>query len=344
LIAGTPGAFQGNDDENIVKRVGATPMGSRALLHRRSSMRTRFEDLTLKRATVGEELRQLHAAGDGGETFERKTRQLERIDAEIETLRARAVHLEQIAANTYRERAGTPTDEFLDELARDPISGRVMDDRQLGAMRMLDRNASAFSPKALDTQEDLVRRDSYHAREIEIHARPEYETAWWKVISLGEAAASIVLSENERHALAESHAARSARAQAEGSSALGGLAVPTMIDPTIILTDQESDDAFLRIARTIEVTTNSWKGVSSAGMSWSFDAEGSTVSDDGLYALVQPSVTISWHAAGFLSPWRSNKIGRASVPRSRASCRPAMTSCSSTSFRAVRDRENPVES
>ena len=70
-------------------------------------MATRMEQLALKKATVEEELRQLHAMGDGTERFERKVRERERIDAEITTLRTRAADLEAMRARGT-ERPGMP--------------------------------------------------------------------------------------------------------------------------------------------------------------------------------------------------------------------------------------------
>ncbi|HEY3259783.1 MAG TPA: hypothetical protein VGJ95_05850, partial [Pseudonocardiaceae bacterium] len=66
----------------------------------------------------------------------------------------------------------------------------------------------------------------------------------------------------------------------------------------MILTDQETDNPFLTLARQVEVNTNAWKGVSAAGVSWSFDAEASAVSDDSV-TLAQPSVTV-FMARGFI--------------------------------------------
>jgi HK97 family phage major capsid protein len=63
-----------------------------------------------------------------------------------------------------------------------------------------------------------------------------------------------------------------------------------LIDPTIILTGQETLNPFRRIARQVTITTNAWKGVSSAGVSWSYDAEAAAVSDDAP-TLAQPEVT-----------------------------------------------------
>lgn len=57
------------------------------------------------------------------------------------------------------------------------------------------------------------------------------------------------------------------------------------------MTAQGSGNPFLTIARQVDVNTNAWKGVSSAGVSWSFDAEGAEVSDDAP-TIAQPSVSI----------------------------------------------------
>jgi HK97 family phage major capsid protein len=70
------------------------------------------------------------------------------------------------------------------------------------------------------------------------------------------------------------------------------------LDPSVILSDQESGNPFLQIARTVNVTTNVWKGVSSAGVVWSFDPGGSEVSDDSI-TLSQPSVSV-YTARGFI--------------------------------------------
>lgn len=71
-----------------------------------------------------------------------------------------------------------------------------------------------------------------------------------------------------------------------------------MIDPSIILTSGAADAPILRIARTVQITNNVWKGVSSAAPTWSWDAEAAAVSDDAV-TLAQPSVT-AYMARGFI--------------------------------------------
>lgn len=78
----------------------------------------------------------------------------------------------------------------------------------------------------------------------------------------------------------------------------GGFGVPVLIDPTIILTAQGSPNPFFRISRVENITNDEWKGVSSAGVTWSFDAESAEVSDDAP-TIAQPTVK-AHKAQGFI--------------------------------------------
>jgi HK97 family phage major capsid protein len=64
------------------------------------------------------------------------------------------------------------------------------------------------------------------------------------------------------------------------------------------MTAQGSGNPFLEIAKAVDVNTNVWKGISSAGVTWSFQAEGSAVGD-GSPVLAQPAVTV-FMARGFI--------------------------------------------
>jgi len=66
------------------------------------------------------------------------------------------------------------------------------------------------------------------------------------------------------------------------------------------------DAPLLRVCRIEQVTNNIWKGVSSAGMTWSFDTEAAEVSDD-TATLAQPSVTV--HMGRGLIPY-SIEVGQ----------------------------------
>lgn len=88
------------------------------------------------------------------------------------------------------------------------------------------------------------------------------------------------------------------RAMSIGTPAAGGYAVPVIIDPTIILTAQGSDNPILRRARVETITVDTWKGLASAGVTWKMGAEASA-STDNSPSMSQPTVDTS-RADGFI--------------------------------------------
>ena len=128
----------------------------------------------------------------------------------------------------------------------------------------------------------------------------------------GEIAKRLILTENEAYRsafmkgvtqTAPAYSAEEAQAINEframsGADAAGGFGVPVLIDPSIILTSGAADAPLLSVARVVTITTDNWKGVSSAGTAWSYDAELSEVSDDSP-TLAQPSIDV-YSARGFI--------------------------------------------
>jgi HK97 family phage major capsid protein len=70
-----------------------------------------------------------------------------------------------------------------------------------------------------------------------------------------------------------------ARAALSLTSANGGYLVPFTLDPTIILTNSSSANPYRQIATVKTTTTNNWNGVTSAGMSAEWTAEGTEAAD-----------------------------------------------------------------
>lgn len=68
----------------------------------------------------------------------------------------------------------------------------------------------------------------------------------------------------------------------------GGFAVPYELDPSIILTSDGRVNPMRQIARIEQTVVNDWKGVSSAGVTASYDGEAVEVSDDAP-TLAQPT-------------------------------------------------------
>jgi HK97 family phage major capsid protein len=161
------------------------------------------------------------------------------------------------------------------------------------ALRKLDdRNSAAhLSAPAKDWVEQRVRKNTDIARRILVTENEHYREAWMKLVTDPHP----ILTDEERQAV---QAWNEYRNMSEGTTTAGGFGIPVFIDPSIIMTAQDSDNPFLSLCRQVDVNTNAWKGVSSAGVSWSFDQEAAAVSDDSP-TLAQPSVTV-FMARGFI--------------------------------------------
>lgn len=217
---------------------------------------------------------------------------------ELNKLEERAARVADIKNKTMRHISGLPdkpkaSQEFFGMDVRN-MDWRTARD---GALRILDDKEHSFPLRASQTDhvDKMIRSAQYTdlARRILVTENEHYGTAFHKMMTRGTSA---ILTNEEHVAMLRYEEYRAA--MAEGATSTGGFAIPVFIDPSVILTDQETDNPFLRIARQVDVNTNAWKGVSAAGVSWSFDAEAAAVSDDSI-TIQQPSVTV-FAARGFI--------------------------------------------
>jgi len=122
--------------------------------------------------------------------------------------------------------------------------------------RMLDRSDDQFGNVA---------------RRILLTGRPEYARGWAKYIAGQKPSA-----EEERVMSLTTNS--------------GGYGVPFALDPTIILSSDGGINPFRQIARVEQINVDIWQGITSAGVTASFDTELSEVSDDSM-TIAQPNVT-----------------------------------------------------
>jgi len=175
-------------------------------------------------------------------------------------------------------------------------------DRALQALEVRGRN---LRPEQQDQVDELLRATisednpsldgSYIAKRTLITETDDYRSAWRQLVTDPHPLLTATEIESVRalRALDIEY-----RGMSEGVTTAGGFGIPVFIDPSIVMTAQGSGNPFLSVGRVVRVTTNQWKGVSSAGVSWSFDAEGATVSDDSP-TIAQPAVDV-FTARGFL--------------------------------------------
>lgn len=165
-----------------------------------------------------------------------------------------------------QERSASPT------IIRSPEIVDVLNDRNASPAQLADAATRALEEKVdadnMDHVRSVLKRhraDTDWSRGIAVRASDEYASAFAKVITHRE----MFLEPEERAALAV------------GTNTQGGFMVPTFLDPTIILTNAGTQNAVRPIARQVTLSSgNVWNGVSSAGVTASFDAELAEVSDD----------------------------------------------------------------
>ena len=79
-------------------------------------------------------------------------------------------------------------------------------------------------------------------------------------------------------------------AMAEGATTTGGFMVPVIIDPTIILANAGISNPFRQISTVKSITTETWKGVTSAGVTAEWTAEAAEAADASP-TIAQPVIT-----------------------------------------------------
>ena len=108
-----------------------------------------------------------------------------------------------------------------------------------------------------------------------------YRSAWAKAMAgrqnmwTPEESASVDRVENMRTALGLTQS---------------GYAVPAVVDPSVVLTSDGSTNPFRAVSRVESITANSWKPITSGGITASWDGEAAEVSDDSP-TLAQPEIT-----------------------------------------------------
>ena len=142
-----------------------------------------------------------------------------------------------------------------------------------GRFAGIDREAAQTrAEQLLDTVDD---KDGSLAKRMLVTGSPLYERAFGKAV---ESLSSAGLTPEEQRALAV------------GTDNKGGYAVPFALDPTIILTNDGTANPLRQIARVEQITTKTWQGITSAGVTVTRAAENAQVANNDP-TLAQPEVT-----------------------------------------------------
>jgi HK97 family phage major capsid protein len=195
------------------------------------------------------------------------------LDTEDDTLKAREAELAAIA-----ERAATSA--HVPQVVRKDKPADVLEDRAASPRALADALVRSVEERLgegseLDSVRSMVRRhgdsDPAWTRSLIARSTKEYESAFMNLLrSKGEMG---MLDPSDQQVL---------RAVAIGTNTQGGFFVPTVIDPTLVYTNSGTSNAIRQVARVITLTgaANAYNPISTAGVTASWDAELTEVSDD----------------------------------------------------------------
>lgn len=154
------------------------------------------------------------------------------------------------------------------------------------ARRAIERAAFPLDAGSREKIQDhveglLARVDDRHgtlAKRILATGNPAYDRAFGKVLLQG---VHTLTSEEQR-----------AMSVGGGSPAgsEGGFAVPFQLDPTVILTSDGSLSPLRQIARVEQITSKTWQGITSSGVTVTRSAEGAEAGDES-FTIDQPEVS-----------------------------------------------------
>lgn len=182
-------------------------------------------------------------------------------------------------------RAGGGDNPYDIELRSAPRTPEVRRDIESRALRAIEIEDDLSDDNKAHVERMLrnkrINRGGALARHILTTGRPEYRDAF---IELSLRAQPILTAE-------QADAVKEIRGLQITTDASGGYLMPFTLDPTIILTNNGVVNPIRQLATVNSVATDNWQGITSAGVTASYDAEESEVSDD-TPTLAQPSIAI----------------------------------------------------
>ncbi len=132
---------------------------------------------------------------------------------------------------------------------------------------------------------------SLAARWAEATASRDYESAFTKLLADPQRG-HLLWTPAEQEAYQRVAAVQAEqRAMSVGTDSAGGFMVPLTLDPSIMLSSDGSVNPLRRVARVVQTTTNSWSGVTSAGVTAEWKAEGAEVADASP-TLAEPNIPV----------------------------------------------------
>lgn len=234
------------------------------------------EALTARAGEIATEIEALDASPEWTPeqraSFDALNVELTAIEARQADLRQRAEIRGRAANAANIERVGVPTIRMT-KTADDAFDLRTLSfaasdsDIRARAITAIERMPEVPDHVRQQATKNVQRLPAAVSRRVLLTGSEAYRTAYQK----GLVGQSNLWTPEEQHAF---------RVALSLTDANGGFAVPFLLDPTIIGTKDISTNPYRRIGNVKTGVADAWNGVSSGGVTASFDAEAAEVSDD----------------------------------------------------------------
>lgn len=202
--------------------------------------------------------------------------------AAVDEVRSFAANPVNVAAGDGTRDAGFNVDRTVNRDVFDLTDVRSLDENLVaGELRSRGLAAIEAGPHMTDEQRQCATltiegdTDGTRSQWILEHGSPEYHEAFREAM---------------RHPQRPNLSRFSERAALSLTGANGGYLVPFTLDPTVILTNNGATNPFRAISSIKTTTTNTWNGVTSAGVTAEWIAEATEVADASP-TFTQPSIT-----------------------------------------------------
>lgn len=153
------------------------------------------------------------------------------------------------------------------------VGAREAAKRAIGETRHIDGDAQEEAERKLAlsaSHVDMRGFDQY----LLVHGSDEYTSAFLKMTS----GRSWDLTDAEKRAFSAAQRFDQERAMSL-TAANGGALIPSFLDPTVILTNAGTANSIRQISRVVPVMSNTWTGVTSAGITLAYGTEAGDSSD-----------------------------------------------------------------
>lgn len=245
------------------------------------------EQILERMRAVEEELEALRARdvadGDLNASDDRRFNQLIAEHEGLSARHGRMVAVERAASTGTGRLPGSATSTGTDSRSTSGPAGELRDQ----ARRSIDeaQRDGRLPAHAAERAEQLVTSGpvaatTYAARWAVLTGDPAYARAFYAKVAAGDDARDLWTDE-ERAAWQRVAAFQAEqRAMTGGTDSAGGFMVPTHLDPAILLTSDGSINPLRQISRVVTIASDTWNGVSSAGVTAAWYAEEAEVTDD----------------------------------------------------------------